>query len=146
MKKHWRGESARSVSTVRRGAIFPVAILFCVISCQLASGQSNTGRILGTVTDPAGAAVTGASVSITDEQRGTSRSLVTTQAGEYVAPNLTPGVYKVRVEARGFKSAERSTIEVAVASDSQIDFALQTGETTETVVVTEQEPLIDTTS
>ena len=127
-------------------ATFPVAVFVCVFSCQLANGQNNTGRILGTVTDPSGAAVAGASVSVTDEQRGTSRSLITTQAGEYVAPNLVPGMYKIRVEAKGFKSAERTAIEVAVASDSQIDFSLQTGETTETVVVTEQEPLIDTTS
>lgn len=127
-------------------ATFPVAVFFCLFSCQLASGQSNTGRILGTVADPTGAAVAGASVSVTDEQRGTSRSLVTTPTGQYVAPNLTPGMYRVRVEAKGFKSTERSAIEVAVASDSQIDFALQTGEARETIVVTEQEPLIDTTS
>ena len=138
MKKIRIGEIARSISTVRRMATFPVAVFVCVFSCQLANGQNNTGRILGTVTDPTGAAVTGASVSVTDQQRGTSRSLVTSQAGDYVVPNLPPGVYKVRVEAKGFKSAERSPIEVAVASDAQIDFALQTGQTTETIVVTER--------
>jgi hypothetical protein len=146
VKNIYFGEIAPSISAVRSVATSPVAVLICIFAFQLASGQGNTGRILGTITDSTGAAVAGASISVTDEQRGTSHSLVTTQAGEYVAPNLTPGKYKVRVEARGFKSAERADIEVAVASDSEIDFSLQTGEATEVVVVTEQEPLIDTTS
>ena len=49
----------------------------------------------------------GAQVTITDVQHGTSRSLVTTQTGDYVAPDLPAGSYKVRVEAKGFKTIER---------------------------------------
>ena len=108
--------------------------------------QANTGRILGTVTDPHGAAVAGASVKVTDLARGTERNLVTTDAGEYVAPNLVPGVYRVRIVATSFKTEERSDVLVSVAQDSQIDFNLQSGAATETVVVTAESPLIDTTS
>ncbi|HEY6849577.1 MAG TPA: carboxypeptidase regulatory-like domain-containing protein [Terracidiphilus sp.] len=108
--------------------------------------QANTGRILGTVTDPHGAAVAGASVKVTDLARGTERNLVTTDAGEYVAPNLVPGVYRVRIVASSFKTEERSDVLVSVAQDSQIDFNLQSGAATETVVVTAESPLIDTTS
>ena len=112
----------------------------------LLGAQTDTGRILGTVTDPLGASIARASIKVTDMQRGTERDLVTTDAGEYVAPNLSPGVYRVRVGAKGFKTEERNDIQVSVASDSQIDFKLQTGATTETVVVTTETPLIETTS
>ncbi len=120
--------------------------VFLMLASHFLAAQTNTGRILGTVTDPQGAAVAGASVKVTDLERGTDRNLVTTDAGEYVAPNLAPGVYRVRVVAKGFKTEERSDVEVSVAADSQIDFKLQAGATTETVVVTTEEPLIDTTS
>src|SRR5580704_15350524 len=108
--------------------------------------QADTGRILGTVTDATGAAVSGASVTVTDLQRGTIRSLTTTQVGAYVAPNLESSTYRVRVEASGFRNSERTNVQVVVASDVEIDFTLQAGQATETVVVTEQPPLIDTTS
>lgn len=121
------------------GALFLFAASFL---CS----QANTGRILGTVTDPHGAAVAGASVKVTDLARGTERNLVTTDAGEYVAPNLVPGVYRVRIVANSFKTEERSDVLVSVAQDSQIDFNLQSGAATETVVVTAESPLIDTTS
>ena len=119
---------------------------FLLAAPSFLAGQTNTGRILGTVTDPRGAAVAGAAVKVTDVERGTDRNLVTTDAGEYVAPNLAPGVYRVRIEAKGFKSEERSDIQVSVAADAQIDFTLQTGAISETVVVTAEAPLIETTS
>lgn len=136
--------AVRSISIGQKAAAFPAAALLSLFLCQSAIGQTNTGRILGTVTDTTGAAIPGASVTVTDLQRGATRSLSTTQTGVYAAPNLVSGVYKVRVEAKGFKSAERVDVQVTVASDDEIDFTLQTGEATETVVVSEQEPLIDT--
>ncbi len=108
--------------------------------------QTNTGRILGSVTDQTGASVAGATVTITDTQRGVTRTLTTDQSGAYVAPELLPGVYKVRVEARGFKSAERPNIPIEVAKDALIDFPLQPGEVAETVVVSGEVPLLDPTS
>ena len=135
--------SRRPVSTGKHSS-WVVALFLCAAS--FLGGQTNTGRILGTVTDPLGASVAGASVKITDLARGTDRNLVTSDAGEYVAPNLVPGVYRVRIVARGFKTEERSDVQVSVAQDSLIDFKLQTGAATETVVVTTEEPLIDTTS
>ena len=69
-----------------------------------AFAQSTAGRILGGVTDQSGATLVGATVVIIDLQRGTSRSLTTDEAGQYVAPDLVPSTYKVRVEARGFRA------------------------------------------
>ncbi len=108
--------------------------------------QSSTGRILGTVTDQTGAAMAGASVVITDVQRGTTRALTTDQAGEFVAPDLSAGLYKVRAEAKGFKSVERTDIQLEVAKDARIDLTLQPGQVSETVIVSGEVPLLDTTS
>ncbi|MGB0030358.1 MAG: carboxypeptidase regulatory-like domain-containing protein, partial [Candidatus Sulfotelmatobacter sp.] len=93
-----------------------------------------------------GAAVTGATVVVTDVDRGTSRTLTTDQAGAYVAADLTPGTYKIHVEAKGFKSLERPNVVIEVATDVRADFALQPGQVTETVVVEEEVPLVNTTS
>ncbi|MFZ3370141.1 MAG: carboxypeptidase-like regulatory domain-containing protein, partial [Candidatus Sulfotelmatobacter sp.] len=96
--------------------------------------------------DQSGAAVTGATVVVTDVDRGTSRTLTTDQAGAYVAADLTPGTYKIHVEAKGFKSLERPNVVIEVATDVRADFALQPGQVTETVVVEEEVPLVNTTS
>src|SRR5713101_7250804 len=66
--------------------------------------QANFGRIMGTVTDQTGAVLAGAAVTVIDTQRGPARTLNTDSAGEYNAPNLIPGTYIVRVEAKGFKA------------------------------------------
>ncbi len=108
--------------------------------------QSDTGRILGSVTDQTGAVLPGATVQVIDLQRGVTRALTTDSAGQYVAPELTPGLYKVRVTAHGFKSSEQPSVQIQVAKDTRIDFALQPGEVSDTVVVTELPPLLDVTS
>ena len=111
-----------------------------------AIGQSTAGRVLGTLTDQSGAAVGGATVTVTDIQRGTSRSATTDESGSYAVPGLPPGSYKIHAEARGFKSAERLSVQIEVASDIRADFTLQPGQINETVTVNEEIPLVNTTS
>ena len=82
--------------------------------------QSTAGRILGSVTDQSGAAVAGATVVVTDAQRGSSRRLTTDDSGGYSAPDLQPGVYMIHVEAKGFKNMERPNIGVEVATDVRL--------------------------
>jgi hypothetical protein len=69
--------------------------------------QGNQGRVTGTITDQTGGAISGATVTVKDVQRGISRDLTTGDTGEYNAPNLLPGTYSVRSEAKGFKAVER---------------------------------------
>jgi hypothetical protein len=130
--------------------VVPIQLLVALCSVLLAAlpamAQSTAGRILGTVTDPSGAAVAGATVVVTDVQRGTSRSLTTDASGDYVAAQLAPGTYKIRVEYKGFKTAERPNVVIEVATDVRSDFALQPGTVSETVVVQEEVPLVNTTS
>jgi hypothetical protein len=128
-------------------AVRVLASITCVllISLPLLS-QTYTGRILGTVSDQTGAWVAGATVIITDTQRGTTRTLTTDASGVYVAPDLSPGVYTVRVEARGFKSVQQVGIQLEVAKDVRIDIALQAGQVSEVIEVSGEVPLLDTTS
>ena len=117
-----------------------------LLFCTTAVAQSTTGRILGTLNDASGAAVAGATVVVTDVQRGTSRTVTTDESGAYGVPDLQPGSYKIYVEARGFKRVERANVQIEVASDIRVDFALQPGQVSETVTITEEVPLLNTTS
>jgi hypothetical protein len=123
-----------SSNGVRIGLVCLV-LAFSVSVCMFA--QTTTGRILGTVIDQTGAGVPSATVVITDVQRGNARTVPTDTSGEYAAPDLQPGIYKVRAEAKGFKTVERVNIVVEVAQDLRVDISLPTGQVSETVVVTD---------
>ena len=117
----------------------------CLLSVTMFA-QGNAGRISGAVTDQTGSAIVGASVIVTDVERGISRNLVTDQAGQYFAPNLLPGMYKVRAEAKGFKSVERPNTQLEVGNDVRIDLVLPAGNVSEVVEVMDEIPLVDNTS
>jgi len=127
---------------VRVLAVVSVALLVSVT----AHPQGSTGRILGVVTDQSGGNVAGATVTITDVARGLSQTLATDSDGAYVAVNLLPGTYTVRAEFKGFKTFERKNILIEVGKDVRIDPVLQTGSATETITITEEVPMLDTTS
>jgi len=120
--------------------------LAILLGSTLAFSQGDTGRILGNVTDQNGGNVVGAAVTITDVQRGIPRNLITEAGGEYVAGDLLPGTYKVRVEVKGFKVFERQNILLEVGKDVRIDVVLQPGSVSETITITEEVPMVDTTS
>src|SRR6202158_5899295 len=125
--------------------VLGIVCLVLAVALPLIS-QTTTGRILGTVRDQSGAALAAATVTVTDVQRGITRTVTTGDSGEYVVPNLTPGTYTVRAESRGFKTVERPNIQVEVATDLTVDVSLPTGDVKETVIVNEEVPLLDTTS
>src|ERR1700694_2980929 len=127
---------------VRVLAVLCLALLASVVALP----QGSTGRILGVVTDQSGGNVANAAVTITDVARGVSQILTTDMDGAYVAVNLQPGTYTVRAEFKGFKTFERKNILVEVGKDVRIDAVLQPGSTTETITITEEVPMVDTTS
>jgi hypothetical protein len=86
------------------------ACLAVVLACFPLFSQGSAARVNGTVLDQSGGAIPGAMVTVTDVQRGVSRTLTTDSAGAYAAPNLLPGAYTVRAEFRGFKTVERQDI------------------------------------
>ncbi|MBV8476985.1 MAG: TonB-dependent receptor, partial [Acidobacteria bacterium] len=130
--------------STRPGRVVPLLVSIFLLTPALA--QTNFGRILGAVEDNSGAAVSSAQITIRDAQRGTSRVYMTDPSGTYVAPDLEPGTYSVRAEAQGFKTLERASVLVEVASDVRLDFRLQPGQVSETVLVNEAVPLVNTTS
>jgi hypothetical protein len=112
-----------------------------------AHGQGgDVGSILGAVTDKSGGSLPAASVTVIDTQRGVTRSLTADGAGQYSAPNLTPGTYTVRAEFKGFQTLERQNILIEVGSQVRVDLTLQPGEQTQTITVTEAAPLVQTTN
>jgi carboxypeptidase family protein/TonB-dependent receptor-like protein len=135
----------RPISSASAIRLLLVTIVILLAS-SVAFSQGNTGRILGSVTDQNGGNVVGAAVTVTDVQRGIPRSLITDNGGEYVAGDLLPGTYKVRVEVKGFKIFERQNILLEVGKDVRVDVVLQPGSISETVTITEEVPMVDTTT
>jgi carboxypeptidase family protein/TonB-dependent receptor-like protein len=125
---------------------FLLPIFFTVLAAGLARAQSNEGRILGTVTDPQGKVVVGAKVEIINIGTNAIRNIVTNQVGDYVAPNLPPGLYKITAEAPGFKKVESADIRLEVRADLRVDLHLVPGQVTEVVHVTAEATLINTTT
>ena len=137
----------RSLSGWRRNAIQVLfATLAVLVLCVPAFSQGNAGRILGSVFDQSGGTIAGATVTVVDTERGINRTLTTDDAGEYNAPNLTPGTYTVRAEAKGFKKLERQNVVVEVGHEVRVDLTVQPGGQEQTVTVTEQVPLVETTN
>src|SRR3954451_24097950 len=143
MALHSPTQNLRRIPMVRRASL--AVLLFLALSV-VASSQTYLGRILGTVTDKSNAIVPKAKVSIVNVGTSATRNLETNEAGEYVAPNLAPGDYKVLVDAPGFKKVERAGIHLEVAKDARIDFQLQPGTETESITVTAEAPLIEPTN
>ncbi len=131
---------------LRKSLALFAAIAGLVLLGQSMFAQGTQGRILGTITDQTGGVVAGATVTVTDVQRGIPRSLTTDQSGEYVATSLLPGTYTVRAEAKGFKTVERANLLLEVNKDIRVDLTLQPGEQTQTVIVNEAAPAVETTN
>jgi hypothetical protein len=131
---------------LRKSLALFAAITGFVLLGQSMFAQGTQGRILGTITDQTGGVVAGATVTVTDVQRGIPRSLTTDQSGEYVATSLLPGTYTVRAEAKGFKTVERANLLLEVNKDIRVDLTLQPGEQTQTVIVNEAAPAVETTN
>ena len=127
-------------------AVFSLLFGLSFLNSAPLFAQGTAGRILGTVTDQSGGAIAGATVTVTDIDRNVPRALTTDQTGEYNAPNLLPGNYKVRAEAKGFKSFERSGVILEVNGEIRVDLTMQPGEVSQTITVNESVPMVETTN
>jgi outer membrane receptor protein involved in Fe transport len=107
-------------------------------------GQEVTGSIVGTVVDPSGAAVQGASVTAKDLDRGTIRTATTNDTGAFNIPNIQIGRYEVRAEAKGFQTAIRPAFNLTLNQTARLNFEMKVGTTTETVEVSAAAPLLQT--
>jgi outer membrane receptor protein involved in Fe transport len=125
--------------------VFPAALL-AVLSALGALAQSTGGRIMGRVTDPSGAVIAGASVTISNDATGVSNDTQTSKSGDYAFPTVAVGTYTIDFEATGFKKLTRKQVALDLNQTLTVNGTLQLGAATETVEVTSEAPLIDTSS
>src|SRR5438105_11576791 len=115
-------------------------VVFAALPCF---GQT-FGEITGVVTDPAGALVVGAALTVSNPATNLTRTATTNNAGNYTFPSLLPGVYSVKAEMAGFQGEIRGGVELQVQQVARIDFQLKVGSLTETVEVIVGAPLLNT--
>src|SRR6266704_105337 len=122
-------------------------VLFLLLSSATLLTQTFRGTILGTVTDPQGAVVPGAKVTVHNINTGLERTTQTSADGSYSVPELPIGAYTVSVTQSGFQTAYVTDIAVDVATEKRVDIALKTGAVSEKVEVSGQAlPMVETTS
>ncbi|HEV2698875.1 MAG TPA: TonB-dependent receptor [Terriglobales bacterium] len=120
---------------------------FCVLICSSLVAQTFRGTILGTVTDPQGAVVSGAKVTVRNVNTGLERTTQTSADGSYSIPELPTGAYTVSISQSGFQTAMTGNISVGVAAERRVDVALKPGQVAETIQVSSETlALIETTN
>src|SRR5690242_6065197 len=120
-----------------------VAILtIAIFSANPAYAQVSGATLSGTVTDPSGAIIGGAQVTITNKATGVSRAVTTDTAGLYSAPNLLPGPYEVAISAAGFSTTKQENLTLTVGAQQTLNVSLKIGEAAQTVLVTEAAPAV----
>ncbi|HSR49319.1 MAG TPA: TonB-dependent receptor [Acidobacteriota bacterium] len=120
------------------------AVIICLFALIPVMGQINTGSIAGTITDQGGGIIPGATVTITNTELGVKLTVISNDAGNFVAQALRPGIYEVVVEMTGFKSAVSRNITVRVQDRVNLPIVLEVGEVNETIEVVERAGRIDT--
>ncbi len=117
-----------------------------LIAAGSAWGQVATGSLGGLVTDAAGAAVPGVAVGIKQDQTNAEFKTTSSEAGLYVFPALPPGIYVLTAEKAGFKRIVRSAIEIRIAQRLDLDVRLEVGDVAQSVEVTGELPLLETST
>lgn len=113
-----------------------------VLATLLFAAQVAAGEITGLVRDQAGAAVPGATITVTDVSTNRQRVVTSSGDGGYTAPSLGPGEYRVAVERPGFRPVRRAGIHLATGEKARIDFTLAVGGVSEQVTVTADAPIL----
>ena len=121
--------------------ILAVLVIACVMAPSLMAQSLVSGDLTGTVTDPSGAVLSGATVTLKSDATGATRTSTTGSNGTYRFSLLSPGSYTVAVTAQGFSKTE-SKVNVAVGQASIADVKMAVGASTTTVEVTSSAPLV----
>jgi Carboxypeptidase regulatory-like domain/TonB dependent receptor len=136
MKNSWHH------ATVSAGILLMTA--FILVFPGLVSAQIDTGSVVGIVSDPSGAAIPSATVTLSNEASGVSRSVTTNGDGEYQFAAVIPGTYSVQATAQNFESAISTHVEVDVQSRPAINFTLKVGTSSQVVEVSSITPVLQT--
>ena len=124
-----------------------IILVFVLLAAVTLSAQTFRGTILGTVTDPSGAVVAGAKVTVKNVGTGLERTTETSADGSYALPELPIGTYTVTVVLAGFQTFETTGVTVDIAGERRVDAAMKTGQvSTKVEVSADQLPLVETTT
>ena len=128
-------------------ARFVTAIVALIaLGTGLSFAQTSTATILGTVKDASGALVPGVSITVKHTESGLTRTVVSSEQGAYTVPLLPVGAYEVTTMIPGFKQVVRSGINLAIGQQAVVDLTLEVGAPAEQVTVSEEAPLVNTTT
>src|SRR6476661_9977525 len=129
-----------NLSMLRQIIVLTISVF---ATASFAFAQTETARIQGTVTDAAGAAIAGATVTVRSAGTGREVKAVSNDDGTYSLLSLQPGRYEVEVTQANFKTTKQE-ITLDVAQNASLNFALEPGAVTETVTVTDDIPQVET--
>ena len=118
-------------------------VCLCLLTCSLYA-QEFRATVSGRVSDASGAAVVGANIVVTNLATSAANRAVSSDSGDYVIPALSPGRYKLEVEASGFKKAVRDNLTLEVLARPTIDVSLEPGAVTESITVTTDATRLET--
>ena len=135
----WRGTLGLAL------ALITILGLLCLVVAP-ARAQKTTGTLRGQVLDPQDAVVPDAEVTVTNEATGVSVKVITTSAGTYTLASLLPGLYRVSIEAKGFKGFVRHDINVLANQDNVADGKLELGTAADTIEVSAGSVQVQTSS
>jgi len=131
----------RSISALFRSLLLVAAVAGI---CHFGWGQEVTASIIGTITDPSGAALPGATVTATSQERGQTHTTLTNDSGLYRIAQLPVGSYTVKVEKGGFAVASYPAFVLTLNQVARVDVAMKVGQASETVEVTGTAPVLKT--
>jgi Carboxypeptidase regulatory-like domain/TonB-dependent Receptor Plug Domain len=124
-----------------------ILLVFVLLAAVAVSAQTFRGTVLGTVTDPSGAVVAGAKVTVKNTGTGLERTTETSADGSYSVPELPIGIYNVTVTQSGFQTFVATGVSVDIATERRVDAAMKTGEvSTKVEVSADQLPLVETST
>ena len=130
-----------------RGPFWAALLVLTAIALAAPSmAQVTTATIYGRVEDPSGAVIPGASVEVSNEATGVTKNATTNARGEFAIPYVPVGPYTITVGSEGFSTREQTGISLTSGQKVDLTFVLEVGVTTETVSVTAEAPLLNTTS
>src|SRR5258708_38326253 len=133
------------VMTMKRLTYAVLSLLIMVAGAASAGAQQFTGGVRGALRDANGV-IPGVTVTLTNEATKISRDVVTNETGQYNFPAVTPGTYTLKSKLSGYKTFESKGLIVATQQFITLDIVLEAGAATESVTVTGQTPLIDTSN
>src|SRR5213596_2378580 len=135
-----------SLRPFERFLITAIVVLIALATTSQSFGQTSTATILGVVKDASGALIPGVSISVKHTESGLTRTAISSERGAYSMPLLPVGAYEITTTMPGFKQAVRTGINLVVGQEAVVDLTLEVGAAAETVTVSEEAPLVNTTT